>query len=96
MSRRIPTKRVALDGKCWRVKLQRPPDREPVDGLCVRDDRSVYIHPDAIAHRGKELVIHELLHARFWDIEEDAIAEVSLVIAEVMDWVERKNDGVIG
>jgi hypothetical protein len=56
----------------------------------------VFIKPIAIAHRGKELVIHELLHARFWDIEEEAIAEVSLVIAEVMGWVERKNDGVIG
>jgi hypothetical protein len=94
--KRTPTKRVALDGKCWRVKIKRPPERECVDGLCVKDDRSVYIHPEAIAHRGKELVIHELLHARFWDIEEDAIAEVSLVIAEVLDWVARQNDGEIG
>lgn len=94
--RRTPTKRVSIDGKTWRVKIQRPPAREAYDGLAVRDDRTIYIHPDAISHRGIELVAHELLHARFWDIEEDAIDEIGLRIAEVCNWVARQNDGVIG
>jgi hypothetical protein len=96
MSRRTPTKRVSIDGKTWRVKIQRPPARESYDGLCVKDDRTIYIHPDAIAHRGIELIAHELIHARLFDIDEEAVDEIGRLTAEVCAWAARHNDGVIG
>lgn len=93
--KRIPTKRICIDGKIWRVKIQRPPDREPHDGLTIRDDRTIYLHPDGIKERGIELVVHELIHARFWDIEEEAVEETGRLAGELCGWVARHNDGVI-
>lgn len=94
--KRVPTKRVSIDGKVWRVKIQRPPAKQAYDGLCVKDDRTIWIHPDAIAHRGIELVCHELIHARLFDIDEEAVDEIGRLTGEVCSWVARQNDGVIG
>jgi hypothetical protein len=95
MSRRVRTKRVSIDGRAWRIKIQRPPARECYDGLCVKDDRTIYIHPEAISHRGIELVCHELIHARLFDIDEEAVDEIGRLAGEVCAWVARHNDGVI-
>jgi hypothetical protein len=92
---RHPTKRIAIDGKTWRVKIQRPPTRDVNDGLCEPNDRTVYIHPAAIADCGIETVCHELMHARFYDIEEKAVEEFGRLVAEVVNWVARQNRGVI-
>ena len=94
--KRTPTKRVSIDGKAWRIKLQRPPAREAFDGLCSKDDRTIYIHPDAIAHRGIELVCHEVVHARLFDLDEECVEEIGRLVSEVCTWVARNNDGVIG
>lgn len=94
--KRVPTKRVAIDGKPWRIKIQRPPAREAFDGLCVKDDRTIYIHPDAIAHRGIELVCHEIVHARLFDLDEECVDEIGRLVGEICAWVARQNDGVIG
>lgn len=94
--KRTPTKRVGIDGKTWRVKIQRPPSRQPYDGLCVKDDRTIYIHPDAISHRGIELVCHEIVHARLFDLDEECVDEIGRLVGEVCAWVARQNDGVIG
>lgn len=93
--RRVRTKRVTIDGKPWKVKLQRPPGREAYDGLCVKDDRVIYLHPDAIGHRGIELVCHELIHARLFDIDEDAVDEIGRLAGEVCQWVAKHNDGIL-
>ena len=93
---RTKTKRVSIDGKAWRIKLQRPPARKTFDGLCVKDDRTIYIHPDAIAHRGIELVCHEIVHARLFDLDEECVDEIGRLVSEVCTWVARNNDGVIG
>jgi hypothetical protein len=95
MSRRIPTKRISIDGKPWRIKIQRPPARESYDGLCVKDDRTIYIHPDAIAHRGIELACHEIVHARLFDLDEECVDEIGRLVSEVCNWLARQNDGVI-
>jgi hypothetical protein len=95
MIRRNPTKRVLIDGKTWRVKIQRPPARVTHDGLCVKDDRTIYIHPDAISHRGIELACHELIHARLFDLDEECVDEIGRLVSEVCGWLARHNDGVI-
>lgn len=94
--KKVPTKRVSIDGKTWRIKLQRPPARQSYDGLCVKDDRTIYIHPEAIGHRGIELVCHELIHARLFDIDEEAVDEIGRLAGEVCAWAARQNDGEIG
>lgn len=93
--RRVRTKRVKIDGKPWKIKLQRPPGRETLAGLCVKDDRTIYLHPDEIVDRGIELVCHEVTHARLFDIDEDAVDEIGRISAEVCRWVAKHNGGVI-
>lgn len=93
--KRIPTKRVRIDGKLWRVKLQRPPGKTAYDGLCVADDRIIYLHPTAVKSRGIELVAHELVHARLYDIDEEAVDEIGRLTSEVCAWVAKQNKGVI-
>lgn len=93
--RRVRTKRVTIDGKPWTIKIQRPPAKKTLAGLCVQDDRTIYLHPKEIKHRGIELVCHELIHARLFDIDEKAVEEIGEVTAEVCAWVASHNDGVI-
>ena len=93
--RRIRTKKVKLDGKTWTVKIQRPPERKTLAGLCVKDDREIYLHPDEIIHRGIELVCHEVVHARLFDIDEEAVEEIGEVSADICRWIAKHNGGVI-
>jgi hypothetical protein len=92
--KRPPTKRVTINGKLWRIKVQRPPARESFDGLCMPDERTIYLHPAAIADRGLELVVHELIHARLFDIDEEAVDEIGRLSAEVASWLSR-NGGCV-
>lgn len=94
-SRRGRAKRVRIDGQWWTIRLQRPPEKGPYDGLCVKTDRVIYLHPDAVKTRGIELVCHELIHARLFDIDEDAVEEIGRLCGEICGWVAKHNDGVI-
>lgn len=90
-------KRVKIDGQRWTIRLQRPPGKDGTgyDGLCVKDDRVIYLRPDAMKTRGIELVCHELIHARLFDIDESAVDEIGRLCGEVCAWVAEHNDGVI-
>jgi hypothetical protein len=94
MKRTRRAKRVTIDGKKWTIRLQRPPGRN-YDGLCVKDDRTIYIRPEAVTERGIELVCHELIHARLFDIDEEAVDEIGRLAGEVCAWIAKHNDGVI-
>ena len=93
---RTPTKRITIDGKLWRIKLKRPLTRTTHDGLCIKDDRTIYIHPDAVASRGIELVCHEIVHARLFDLDEECVDELGRLVSEVINWVARQNNDIIG
>ena len=95
MKHKIRTKRIKIAGSWWKVKIQRPPGKKAYDGLCVLNDRIVYLHPDAIKTRGIELVCHELIHARLFDIDEEAVDEIGRLAGEVCAFVAKYNDGVI-
>jgi len=93
--RKVPTKRIRIQNNWWKVKLERPPTKETYDGLCVPGDRTIYLHPIAIKTRGIELVCHELIHARLFDIDEEAVEEIGTLAGEVAAFVAKHNDGVI-
>jgi hypothetical protein len=93
--KRVPSKRIKIDGRTWTVKIVRPPARSSYDGLCVQDNRTIYLHPEALKHRAIELVCHELIHARLFDIDEGAVEEIGRLAGEVCAWVAEQNDGVL-
>jgi hypothetical protein len=66
------TRKVRIRGKNWRIVVARPPVKEKIEGLCEYDTRTIYLTP------GTELpatLIHEVLHACYPDLCEDAIEE---------------------
>jgi hypothetical protein len=66
----IKSTRVRIRNRWWGVKVARPPIKGNADGLCDFEAKQIYIKP------GAELpstLIHEVLHACYPDLDEDAI-----------------------
>lgn len=95
MKQKVPTKRIKIAERWWKVKIQNPPGKNAYDGLCVLDERVIYLRPQALKSRGIELVCHELIHARLFDIDEEAVEEIGQLAGEVCAFVAKHNDGVI-
>jgi hypothetical protein len=53
-----PTMRFKLDGHWWRVKIQRPPCKELCEGLCHYEQRTIYLHPEALTGNGIGIIVH--------------------------------------
>jgi hypothetical protein len=65
-------RKVRIRGKTWRILVKTPPVKEKIEGLCVYDERTIYLRP------GTDLpatLIHEVLHACYPDLDEDSIVE---------------------
>jgi hypothetical protein len=64
--------RIRIRGKWWSIRVERPPLKEKVEGLCDYDKRVIYLRP------GTDLpatLIHEILHACYPDMDEAAILD---------------------
>lgn len=81
------SKRIKIDGKWWTVRIARPPGRETLDGLCDADTRTIYLHPKAIPRRSVELICHEVVHARLFDLDEECVDEIGRVVGEIHLWL---------
>lgn len=56
-------------------------------GLCddpATESREIWIDPRLSVEHELEIVIHELLHAAFWDIDESVIEQVAKDFARVL------------
>jgi hypothetical protein len=82
MKKKIVKKKI--NEKIWKIKFGHAGKTDGVDndGICDYETRTIFINPKS----GRSLVnvlSHELLHARFPDLEEDAIEEMGSLIEEV-------------
>lgn len=62
--------RIRIRGRWWRIIVGKCEDMGRAEGMCVFDDRTIYLKP------GTDLpatLIHEIGHATFPDLDEDAI-----------------------
>lgn len=74
--------RAKIRGKYWKILRDRlPPDK---DGLCVRDKRLITVRPSLRGERELDVLIHEMLHACMWDLDEEAVTEMASDIAHVL------------
>lgn len=83
--RKVLTFKVA--GQNWEIGFGNAGKSEgyPNDGICIYDIRRIVIK-SLRTGRGRTLldvVAHELAHARFRDLEEDAIVEIGEIISVV-------------
>jgi hypothetical protein len=76
-------------GKRWSIGFGFPGKTKGIvdDGSADKHQRRIVIHA---AHNGRtrslvECTVHELLHARFPDIEEEAITEFGELVARVYE-----------
>lgn len=75
--------KVRILGEVWTLMRKNPPHPK-YDGLCCYDDKKIYFAPSALRTRRLELVAHELLHARFRELDEDSILAAGHLISRVV------------
>jgi len=94
--RPVPTMRFKLDGKWWTVRVERPPDRETLDGCCVYRKRRIYLHPRAVEGDLLGICVHELAHCVIPPTDETHVRDLERVVCAVVRWAARRlNDGKI-
>lgn len=81
--RRQRVRRVFIGDRRWRIQhCKCPADR---DGDCNWDLRRIRVHHTLEGRDLMRVLIHEILHARLWDIDEAAIDEAGEVLSAVLD-----------
>lgn len=69
---------VTLRGKRWKFEKAGTLNKDD-RGYCTdpgEKSRKIKIHKNLIGQEELEVIIHEMLHACFWDIDEDVIVQV--------------------
>lgn len=94
-AKRTPTMRFKFDGSWWKVKIQRPPEREVLEGLVRYDTRTIYLDPRAVACNGFGIIVHEVAHCVLRDIAEDPILELERIASTVAKFVAKYTKGTI-
>lgn len=92
----IPIKRVKLRGKSWDVVETTRAEisgvgglshHERVDGLTEAPDseaKRIFIAEETKGERRLDTLIHEALHACFWDLAEESISTAARDIAHML------------
>lgn len=79
--------RISLMGKRWELVFRRIPDREEAHGYCEPPDRKrkrLVVDSRLEGEKRLEIVVHELLHAVFWYLDEDVVDQMAKDIAKVL------------
>jgi len=74
--------RCRLRGKYWSIVRGKLDSK--LDGLCDANTRTITVRPSLTGERELEVLIHEMLHACHWDLDEIAITETSEDLARVL------------
>jgi hypothetical protein len=74
--------RVRIRGRYFKMTFERLPRTH--DGICNYADRQVKIRKTLRGERQLEVIIHELLHAAHWDLDETAVTETAEDLARIL------------
>jgi hypothetical protein len=74
--------RVRIRGRYFNLSFDRLPPTH--DGICNYADRQVKIRKTLRGERQLEVIIHELLHAAHWDLDETAVTETAEDLARIL------------
>lgn len=92
----VPTMRFKLDGQWWRVRVERPPDKERLDGMCHYKRRTIWLSPKAVKGDLLGICVHELAHCVIPPTDETHVRDLERVVCAVVRWAARRlNDGKI-
>jgi hypothetical protein len=76
------TCKVKILGRLWTLVKKQPP-HPSYDGLCCFEDRKIFLGPSGLRTRRLELLSHELLHARFRELDEESILDAGRLIHRI-------------
>ena len=85
--------KVIIRGKAYRLRFADLP--EDGDGLCDPPDKpgkTITINKWLKGERRLDVIIHELLHAAFWDMDEVPVNDAATDIARVLTRLGYKNE----
>jgi hypothetical protein len=85
--------RFRLDGEWWTVKVQRPPDKELLEGCVSYRTKTVYFHPQAIKANLLGIVAHELAHVNFVCVDEAHVRDHERLVSAVTKWLAKNFNG---
>ena len=74
--------RCRLRGRYWSIVRGKLDSK--LDGLCDANTLTITVRPSLTGERELEVMIHEMLHACHWDLDEQAITETSEDLARVL------------
>ena len=68
---------VRIKGKCWKIVEA---DLQAEDGACVDSERLIEIRRGQRPRNRMDTLIHELLHAVFWEMSETDVRKAAKVL----------------
>lgn len=82
MKKKIIKKKI--NGKIWKIQFGHAGKTDKIDndGICDYEKRTIFINPKS-GRSFINVLSHELLHARFPDLEEDAVEDMGTIIEDV-------------
>lgn len=80
----VRSRRVYIGDRQWTIQhVQRLP--KDCDGECNWNTRRIRVRSALRGIALMDTLLHELLHARFWDLDEDAVNEFASTAAGILD-----------
>lgn len=76
---------IRIRGKMWKLRFARVPDDH--NGNCdspTAKGKSIRIRPSLSGEKRLEVLIHEMMHAAHWDLDEEVVSETSQDIARAL------------
>jgi hypothetical protein len=79
----------SINGKTWKIRIGHAGKTNGVDndGICDYASRTIFINPKC-ERSMLNVLCHELLHARFPDLEEEAVEDMGTLLAESYEEME--------
>ena len=80
---------IKIDGVKWRILFKKPTQNDYIGveeddiGLCVSEDRKIFVTPNSDMVLGTAM--HEVLHAVFPQLNEDAIIAGEKALVQLLD-----------
>jgi hypothetical protein len=77
---------VQIDGKSWKYGYGNTgtTNGHKNDGLCVYKTKTIFINPNSTRSL-EDIVCHEFIHARFPDLNEEAVDEAGEILGKVLN-----------
>lgn len=73
---------VRIRGSKWRIRFV--PNLGDCEGVCHKPSRTIRIALGYSEDRTLDSVIHEVLHAALWDLDEEAVSETANSISQAL------------